>query len=114
MVASIQFVKGISETVLANVQLTRSRDKSTGTATFRFKNPDALNDTSGDITGMYLIDDEGVLYTNDVRVLFVKGQPKIIEALYIMRSLVDWERFMRFIKNYGDENGLTFIPADSK
>jgi len=114
MVATIQFIKGISETVLANIQLTRSRDKSTGTATFSFQNPDAFKDTSNLITGMYLVDDEGVLYTNDVNAIFINGKPEIIEAVYIMRNTSDWERFMCFIKHYGEENGLTFIPADSK
>ena len=114
MVAVIQFIKGVTETTLANVRLTRSRDQSTGTATFCFKNPDVIFDNYADITGMYLIDDEGILYTNNVKAIFVDGRPQFIEALYIMRTLNDWERFMRFIKCYGDENQLTFIPADSK
>ena len=36
--AYIQFIKGINEKVLPDIRLTRSRDGSTGTATFRFKN----------------------------------------------------------------------------
>jgi photosystem II protein len=39
----IQFIKGIDETVLPDVRLTRSRDGSTGTATFKFKNPNILD-----------------------------------------------------------------------
>ena len=34
--------KGLDEKVLPDVRLTRSRDGSTGTATFRFKNPNIL------------------------------------------------------------------------
>jgi len=37
MEANIQFIKGLDEKVLPDVRLTRSRDGSTGTATFRLK-----------------------------------------------------------------------------
>ena len=69
MEAKIQFIKGLDEKVLPNVRLTRSRDGSTGTATFRFKNPNILDKNTakeGEITGMYLIDEEGILETRDV------------------------------------------------
>ena len=64
MVTTIQFIKGLDEKVLPDVRLTRSRDGSTGTATFRFKNPNILDKSTakeGEITGMYLIDSEGTL-----------------------------------------------------
>ena len=66
MEAKIQFIKGLDEKVLPDVRLTRSRDGSTGTATFRFKNPNILDKNTtkeGEITGMYLIDEEGTLTT---------------------------------------------------
>ena len=43
MTAHIQFIKGIDEKVLPEIRLTRSRDGSTGTATFRFKNANILD-----------------------------------------------------------------------
>ena len=43
MEAKIQFIRGLDEKVLPDVRLTRSRDGSTGTATFRFKNPNILD-----------------------------------------------------------------------
>ena len=43
METKIQFIKGLDEKVLPDVRLTRSRDGSTGTATFRFKNPNILD-----------------------------------------------------------------------
>ena len=45
MEAKIQFIKGLDEKILPDVRLTRSRDGSTGTATFRFKNPNILDGT---------------------------------------------------------------------
>ena len=114
MIAHIQFIKGINEKVLPDIRLTRSRDGSTGTATFRFKNANILDKSlglSGEITGMYMIDTEGVLETRDVSARFVNGKPQIVESIYIMKSPEAWNRFMRFMERYGESNGLVFTKA---
>ena len=111
MGAVIQFIQGIDEINIPHVQLTRSRDGSTGTATFLFENPSIFEKQTlkeGEITGMYLIDNEGSLVTKDVNACFINGKPKNIEAVYIMKSFDAWDRFMRFIESYSKENGLTF------
>ena len=115
MEATIQFIKGLKETVLPDVRLTRSRDGSTGTATFRFKNPTILDKSTaknGEITGMYLVDKEGTLETRDVNARFINGKPEAIESIYIMKSPEDWDRFMRFMERYGQNNGLVFTKAN--
>ena len=115
MEAKIQFIKGLDEKVLPDVRLTRSRDGSTGTATFRFKNPNILDKSTakkGEITGMYLIDTEGSLETRDVNVKFINGKPEAIDAIYIMKNPESWNRFMRFMERYGDTNGLVFTKAN--
>ena len=115
MEAKIQFIKGLNETVLPDIRLTRSRDGSTGTATFRFKNPNILDKSTakeGEITGMYLIDEEGILETRDVNARFVNGKPEAIESIYIMKSPEAWDRFMRFMERYGQVNGLVFTKAN--
>jgi|TARA_B110000444_G_scaffold253340_1_gene284044 photosystem II protein len=115
MIATIQFIKGLDEKVLPNVRLTRSRDGSTGTATFRFKDPNILDKSTakeGEITGMYLIDSEGTLETRDVNAKFINGKPEAIEAVYIMRSPEAWDRFMRFMERYSESNGLVFTKAN--
>ena len=114
MIAHIQFIKGINEKVLPDIRLTRSRDSSTGTATFCFKNANIFDKSlglSGEITGMYMIDKEGVLETRDVTAHFVNGRPHIIESIYIMKSPEAWARFMRFMERYGESNGLVFTKA---
>ena len=114
MTAHIQFIKGINEKILPDIRLTRSRDGSTGTATFRFKNSNILDKSlalTGEITGMYMIDKEGVLETRDINVNFVNGKPQAIESIYIMKSSQDWDRFMRFMERYGESNGLVFTKA---
>ena len=65
----------------------------------------------GEITGMYLIDEEGTLETRDVNARFVNGKPEAIESVYIMKSPEDWDRFMRFMERYGQTNGLVFTKA---
>jgi len=115
METKIQFIKGLDEKVLPDVRLTRSRDGSTGTATFRFKNPNILDKSTtkeGEITGMYLIDEEGLLETRDVNARFLNGKPEAIEAIYIMKNPEAWDRFMRFMERYSEENGLRFAKAN--
>ena len=115
MEAKIQFIKGLDEKVLPDVRLTRSRDGSTGTATFRFKNPNILDKSTakeGEITGMYLVDEEGILETRDVNARFINGKAEAIESIYIMKSPETWDRFMRFMERYGKTNGLVFTKAN--
>ncbi|MFB2835789.1 photosystem II reaction center protein Psb28 [Floridanema evergladense] len=105
--AEIQFSRDINEEVVPNVRITRSRDGSNGTATFYFEKPKALsNQNQEEITGMYLIDEEGVLVTREVKGKFVNGQPEAIEAVYVMRSADDWDRFIRFMERYAKQHGL--------
>lgn len=115
MQATIQFIKGLDEKVSPDIRLTRSRDGSTGTATFKFKKPNILDKRTskeGEITGMYLIDEEGTLETRDVSAKFVNGKPEGIESIYIMKNSEAWDRFMRFMERYGQNNGLVFTKAN--
>jgi photosystem II protein len=111
--AEIQFSRGTAETVIPDVRLTRSRDGSSGTATFYFDKPDALaQDYTQDVTGIYLIDEEGELVSREVKAKFINGEPAAIEAMYIMKSSQEWDRFMRFMERYAEQNGLGFNKAE--
>ncbi len=55
-----------------------------------------------------MIDEEGEILTREVKGKFVNGKPEALEALYIMRSSEEWERFMRFMERYAQEHGLAF------
>ncbi len=107
--AKIQFSRGVNEEVIPDVRLTRSRSGDTATATFIFQNPKALDEGSTDeITGMYMVDKEGEIVTREVKGKFINGKAEGIEATYIMKSPEQWERFMRFMESYAEENGLEF------
>lgn len=112
--ATIQFIRGLDEKVVPDVKLTRARDGSSGVATFMFNNPncfDASTSSRGEVTGMFLSDEEGEISTTDVNARFANGKPQSIEAKYIMRSPAEWDRFMRFMDRYAEANGLGFSSA---
>ena len=107
----IQFIKGIDEQTVPDVSLTRSKDGSNGVATFLFDQPSVFDSSRelGDITGLYMEDEEGVMQTVDVSAKFVNGKPAKIEARYVMRTIKDWDRFMRFMERYAEANNLGFV-----
>lgn len=110
--AEIQFAKGVVEDAIPDVRLTRSRTGEKGTATFYFQSPKILdNDSREEITGMYLIDEEGEMVTREVKGKFINGKPEALEAILIMNSPDEWERFMRFMERYAQEKGLGFTKS---
>jgi len=113
MAAAIQFFRGVDEPVVPDIRLTRSRDGRTGQALFVFDGPDALAPESmGDITGMFLVDEEGELVTREVKARFVNGKPSALEATYTWKTQEDFERFMRFAQRYADSHDLGFAGSD--
>ncbi len=111
--AEIQFSKGITETVVPDVRLTKSKSGEQGTASFSFDQPAILgNDVNAEITGMYMLDEEGEISTREVKAKFVNGKAAALEAVYIMNSTAEWDRFMRFMDRYSEANGLGFSKAE--
>jgi len=110
--AQIQFARGVDEEVIPEVRLTRSKDGSNGTATFYFQNPKVLSEgTTQEVTGMYMIDEEGEISTREVKGKFINGKPEAIEALYLMKSTDEWDRFMRFMERYAQDHDLGFSKS---
>jgi photosystem II protein len=109
MPASIQFFQGVDEPTVPDIRLTRSRDGRTGQALFVFEEPEALGpETMGDITGMYLVDEEGQLVSREVKARFVNGKASALECTYTWKTPGDFERFMRFAERYAESHGLGF------
>ena len=110
--AEIQFSRGVAETVVPEVRLTKSKTSNTGVATFTFIDPQIFDkENTNAITGMYLVDTEGEMSTNDVKGKFYDGKARAIEARVVLNSEGEWDRFMRFMERYGEENGLGFTKA---
>ncbi len=111
-VAAIQFFRGVDETVVPDIRLTRSRDGRTGQAFFYFQKPNALSEGEmRDITGMTMIDEEGELKTREIKARFVNGAPSALEATYVWKTEPDFERFMRFAQRYAKKYGLGYTQA---
>lgn len=111
--AEIQFSRGIKEEVIPEIRLTRSRTGQSGTARFNFKEPTIfLMESTDEITGMYLVDEEGEIITREVNGKFVNGRPSSIVAVLTMKTPEEWERFMRFMQRFSEENGLGFTQAE--
>lgn len=109
MVAAIQFFRGVDEPVVPDIRLTRSRDGRTGQAQFVFEEPNALApETMGDITGMFMVDEEGTLVTREVKARFVNGKASALEVTYTWKNNEDFDRFMRFAQRYADSHELGF------
>ena len=109
---AIQFYEGQDETSIPEIRLTRSKDGRTGQAFFIFEKPDALSkESAAEIKGMIMADEEGELVTRDVRARFVNGNPSALEATYIWKSEVDFNRFMRFAERYAKSHGLGYSEA---
>ncbi|GLU03728.1 hypothetical protein SLE2022_209130 [Rubroshorea leprosula] len=108
---TIQFIQGTDEQTIPDVRLTKSKDGTNGVAIFTFDQPSVFDSSGefGEITGFYMIDEEGILQSVDVNAKFINGKPSQIEARYVMRSPREWDRFMRFMERYSNENGLKFI-----
>ncbi|MCA1993687.1 MAG: photosystem II reaction center protein Psb28 [Coleofasciculus sp. S288] len=110
--AQIQFSRGINEEVVPEVRMFRAKDGNTGRAMFYFENPRALQtDSTEEITGMYMIDEEGEIVTREVKGKFVNGQPTALEAIVLLQSQGEWERFMRFMERYAEQNDLGFTKS---
>ncbi len=104
--AEMQFSRGVKEDIVPGVRITRAKDLSDGTATFYFDRPKALVDEGGEVTGLYMVDEEGELVTKDVNGKFINGEPAGIEAVFVMRGQEEWDRFIRFMDRYSRDNGL--------
>ncbi|NEQ49483.1 MAG: photosystem II reaction center protein Psb28 [Leptolyngbya sp. SIO3F4] len=109
--AEIQFARGVAEDVVPDVRLTRSKDGTDGTATFYFDEPKALMEEGYEVTGLYLVDDEGEIVSREVNAKFINGAPAALEARLLIKSPAEWERFMRFMNRYAEENGLGFTKS---
>jgi photosystem II protein len=115
--ASLQFILGVDEPCVPEIKLMRSRTGSSGTAEFSFDNPSIFQASGemGDITGLFLVDDEGSpLTTTDVKAKFVNGKPQIIEAKLNLKSSFEWDRFIRFMDKYSEDNNLGFEKKEKK
>ncbi len=107
LAATIQLARGFAEQA-DDVKITRAKDGLTSVAVFSFENPKCMTEEAGgaEISGMYMIDEEGEIVTRNVNAMFVNGRPAGIKATYKIEGEYNWERFLRFMDRYADTNGM--------
>ena len=107
-------IKGVTYPLVADTNKTISKNYDVLAGDYFYDENDMLQTTGEMIAyrGLFLIDKEGILETRDVNARFVNGKPDAIESIYIMKSAEAWERFMRFMERYGQNNGLVFTKAN--
>ena len=106
---SIQFIKGINETVIPEIRIKRDNNRIKGKAIFVFDCPKTLLEKDiSQINCMVMQDNEGEIITREVNIRLSNSGQQSIEAIYTWRSEVDFQRFMRFATNYATEYGLGY------
>lgn len=100
------------ETSLPLIQLTRSINGETGTATFIFLKSDFLSTLSDlenlPIKKISLISDKNIIEITDISIFFKNGKPFLIKAILILKSPKEWFDFLYFMNNYSKQVGLSF------
>ena len=117
MSVHIQFLKGVNETTLPSIFLTRSQNGQTGTATFFFKNPTLFSHYpvfSRKIEHMYLLWETHEITTHHIKIHFYQGQPLLVEALFLFTSNQEWFDFFSFMNLYSKETGLVYDESQRK
>jgi len=116
MKTSIEFIKGVKETSIPIIKLTKSKNGQTGTATFLFFKPKIFEisiSCFSYLEGLYLTWEEKSIYTNDIKILFKFGKPFLVKAIFIFKNSLDWYKFLNFMRNFSNETGLLFSETEN-
>lgn len=107
MIAQIQFIRGVTETTLPIVKLTKSKNGKNGTGTFIFIFP-AVFQYNKIIDGMSLLWENKEIIGKDIRILFKNGKPFLLKVICIFKNSKEWFHFLNFMSAYSKETGLLF------
>tara|TARA_Y100001968_G_C18723732_1_gene421338 strand:- start:58 stop:393 length:336 start_codon:yes stop_codon:yes gene_type:complete len=105
----ISFIKGVIEKTIPKITMKRSGDGRSGEVIFDFIQPNILLDNSiSKIKGMFMIDEEGELFTRNVNILMSKENKGSIKAIYEWKSDNEFQRFLRFATRYAEHYGIGY------
>jgi len=111
MTPSIEFIAGIREEVLPIINLTKSKNGRTGTATFIFIEPSIFKNVKCKIipiNGIYLLWEKQQIESTDIKIFFKKGKPFILKAIFIFKNNQEWFNFLQFMNLFSKKTGLSF------
>jgi photosystem II Psb28-2 protein len=113
---SIQFFEGISEE-LSNVSLRRSKSSGIRSVLMTFNSLKALEKfnsfTKRSLNSLLLTDEEGAISVTPSSVQFLFSGPEgddlqRVECKFEIEPEEHWERFMRFMHRYAENNGMAY------
>ena len=111
MNARIEFLQDITETTLPIIQVTKSKNGKTGTATFLFLKPflfTIFEKNKQPIQFMNLKWEKKSMSTNDIVIFFFKGKPTFLKSTFLFRNSKEWFDFFHFMQQYSKKTGLYF------
>lgn len=116
MTTTIEFIEGISEEALPIINLTKSKNGKTGTATFIFVQPDIfMMDIckKEPINGIYLKWNKKIIVGDDISIFFKNGRPYMLKAIFIFKNNTEWFNFLQFMNLYSKKTGLSFTEKNT-
>lgn len=118
MIIKIQFLlenNEIKECLPDKIRLTRSINQETGTILLNFSkifSLDLLLNKNKPITGLYIISREFFFFTKEIRCIWKKGKPVLIQAIFLIDKKEELNLVLKLFKEYAKTNGLTDYKLD--
>jgi photosystem II reaction center protein Psb28 len=103
------------ECVPDKIRLTKSINEETGTIVLSFSSLfplDILLNNKKPIIGLYIIANEFFFFSKELRCIWAKGRPILIQAIFLIDKKEELFIFLKFFKKYAQKNGLTNCTID--
>jgi photosystem II reaction center protein Psb28 len=97
--------------IIPIISMTRSRDKTTGTASFIFQDKNIYNKIFENhlLIGGFIFEVEHILFFSEsVELLFENGKPIALIIIFIIKNAEEWQNFEKTIIIYAKTHQLVF------
>jgi photosystem II protein len=111
MVAFIKFLENFYEKKTPLIQLTKSKNGQTGTATFIFLSPEIFDIfifSEKHIENSILCWNKKEITSENIDVFYRNGEPYLLKTIFIFKNAKEWFNFLEFMFYYSNEKGLFF------
>lgn len=103
------------ECVPNKIRLTKSLNQETGTIVLSFSelfSLDILLNDQKPILGLYIMDTNFFFFTKEIRCVWKKGKPLLIQAIFLIDKKDELLLLLKFFKSYAKTNGLKNFNLD--
>lgn len=97
--------------ITPRVCITRSIDKSTGTASFIFQDPevyDKLVQHQLYLQKFCFQSEQTSFFSHSVELFFQQGKPEALIIIFILKNREEWYHFSQAMNRYADDHQLVF------